>query len=200
MDGTGALILATATGSGFGGAMALGSWGEGTVLQHLVEVARTGGVDVVVVTIGPRANAVVESGDLGDALIVVNGDYEEGAASSLRAGLDTMWRQADIETVIIMELKRPGVFPEAVAALMASSRTNERPITVPKYRYARGSPIAIDRSLWPRLMGLEGHFELLDLVAAHPGWVDEIRLDLEPPAGVGTPEDLDVAARRRRFA
>ncbi|HCO14402.1 MAG TPA: hypothetical protein DIT46_09455, partial [Gemmatimonadetes bacterium] len=170
MQSTGSLVLATATGSGFGGAIALGLWRDKTVLEHLVEVARVGGADVIVIVVGPRAQEVISLVDLDDVVIVINDDYQEGSASSLRAGLDTMWRSDEIETAIIMEVERPGVAPETVISLAEASRSAMKPITVPKYRNTRGSPIAVDRSLWPRLMSFEENLDLLDLIAAHPDW------------------------------
>lgn len=199
MDQVGALILAAATGSGFGGVMALGRWGEGTLLEHLVSVARDAGVAVIVVVVGPRSDDVIAACELGDALIVINDDYEEGDASSLRAGLDTMWRIEEIETAIVMELEHAGVSASEIESVAAEPRDALAPITVPKYRYARSSPIAVDRALWPRLMGLEGRVDLLDLTAAHPDWVREVRLDSAPPKRVRTPDDLSVVERRRRL-
>ena len=38
MPDVGALIIASAPGSGFGGALALGRWGDGSVLDHVLEV------------------------------------------------------------------------------------------------------------------------------------------------------------------
>ncbi len=190
MESVGALILADAVGSGFGGAMALARWDGIPLLTHVSGVAGAGGAEVVVVVIGPRGEDVVGSFEHGETLLILNDDFEEGRASSLRAGLDTMWRVAEIETAVIIELERPAVTPEAVAAVAAAARTPQRPMTLLKYRYARGGPVAVDRSLWPRLMGLEGDVDLLDLAAAHPDWTEEVRVEQGRPARIRTPDDL----------
>ena len=199
MDQAGILILAAAPGSGFEGALAFGPWGNGTVLQHLVAVAREAGPAVVVVVVGPRSEELIEMGGLGEAVIVINDDYGEGSASSLRAGLDTLWRIDGVETAVLIDVDRPGLTAADFVAVVGGDRDATRPVTVPKYRYARGQPIAVDRSLWPRLMGLEGDVDLLDLTAAHPDWVTELRLESSPPARVLTPTDLLAAEQRRRL-
>ena len=197
MPDIGGLILASATGSGLGGAMALAAWERETVLEHLVDIARAAGLDPIVVVLGPRSDDVLAVVDLGEVTIVIDPDWREGRAAGLRSGLDTMSRFLEVETAVLIELDRPAITSNVVAAVAAGPRTAPAPVTVPKYRYARSGPIAVDSWLWPRLMGLEGEVDLLDLVEAHPGWVNEVRVDRLPPERVETLDDLEAAQRRR---
>jgi molybdenum cofactor cytidylyltransferase len=192
----GGLILASATGQGLGGALALAPWEETTLVEHVTSVARSAGLDPIVVVVGPRSDDLVDAVDLGKATFVIDPAWGEGRAAALRSGLDTMSRFPDVETVVIIELDRPTVTADVIAAVAAGPRSSPAPVTVPKYRYVRGGPVAVDRSLWPRLMGLEGDVYLMDLVEAHPAWINEVRIDRLPPERVETPDDLAVALGR----
>ncbi len=83
-----------------------------------------------------------------------------------------------------------------VDALVAAHDA-DHPVTAPKYRYNLGLPLVIDRGLWPRLMGLEGPVDLIDLITAHQEWVKEAWIDQVPPTRVGSPDDVATQVHRR---
>ena len=196
MSDVGALVLATAAGSRLGGALAFGSWGSGTVLEHVVAVVRQGGIEDVTVVLGPRVDDVLEASDLEDVTVVDDSEWEEGQASGLRAGLDTLWRSAEISTALIVDLERPDFDAATIRAIVAAHDAATTPVTVPKYRFARGGPVAIARELWPRLMGIEGNVDIYDLLNAHPAWLTEVWIDRVRSVRVSTPEDLEAMSRR----
>lgn len=192
----GALIIATATGSGFGGALALATWRRGTVLEHVARVVSAAGIEDVTVVVGPQAYEIAESVDLGEATFVIDPEWEEGRSAALRAGLDTMWRNVELSTALVADLERPGIETSTVAAVLEEHRSGATPVTLPKYRYARGGPFAVARALWPHLMGLEGDVDLTALFDAHRDWVSEVWIDRVPPSAVHTQSDLVAAAGR----
>ncbi len=77
-----------------------------------------------------------------------------------------------------------------VVTALLGEHTADKPVTAPKYRYSLGLPLVVDRSLWPRLMGLEGPVDLIDLITAHQEWVNETWIDRVPPARVSSPDDV----------
>ena len=78
---------------GAGGSRRLGSpkqvlpYGGGTLLGHVVGVARACRFDQLLVAIGGAAAEVRERVNLAGAEVVVNEDYAEGCASSIAAAL-----------------------------------------------------------------------------------------------------------------
>ena len=196
MADPGALILASARGAGFGGAVALGKWQTGTVLDHLISVVRTSGIEDVAVVVGPMSDSVIEATSHRDVTFVVDDDWAEGLASGLRAGLDTLWRETAAGAVVVFEVDRPGIDAGVVSSLLAGHGA-DRPVTAPKYRYSLGLPLVIDRGLWPRLMGLEGPVDLIDLITAHHDWVKEVWFDRVPPSRVVSPDDVAAQVHRR---
>ena len=69
-------------------------------------------------------------------------------------------------------------------------------MTVPKYRYSSGNPVLINRSLWPRVMSLEGDDGAKGLWLSHPDWVNEVWISETHPRGVDT--EMDVSDLRPR--
>ena len=68
-------------------------YGEGTLLGHVVSVARDCPFDQLVVAIGGAADDVRASVDLDGAEVVVNDAYGEGCSSSIAAALDRRARR-----------------------------------------------------------------------------------------------------------
>lgn len=186
-----ALVLAAGDSSRLGRPKQLLEWGGKTLLEHVVAKVRTWPVDSIWVVLGSDIDAILESTDLGDAGIVENPEWAEGIASSLRSGLDAIARRGDTDAVVIVLGDQPEIDASVVEELVERYRATGGPAVVPKYRYQRGNPVLIDRSLWPRLMSLEGDHGAGSLLQAHPEWVEEVWVASTAPRDVDTPEDVE---------
>ena len=167
------------------------------MLEVVVETVRGWPVDEVVVVLGASAEEILDEIDFGSATVIVNPEWEEGSASSLRAGLDLLSRGRAERVFIVLgdEPAIPGEVPEALLEALEDRRT---PAAAPKYRYQRGTPVLVDRSLWSRLMSLSGDVETSRLFDAHPDWITDVRVDHLPPRDVDTEDDVaDVQATTR---
>lgn len=191
-----ALILAAGASIRMGESKQLLDWGGRPLLGHILGQAGAWPVDQVVVVLGSEAETILERVDLGQALVVLNPEWQEGQASSLRAGLAALAREGGMEAAFIFLGDQPEVDPAVLSALVEAYRSSGRWAVVPKYRYTRGNPVLVDRALWPRLMSLRGDEGARRLLEAHPEWVEEVRFDQLPPRDVDTP--LDVADLRPR--
>ncbi len=185
-----ALILAAGSSSRLGSPKQLLPWGHDTLLGHVIKRTRSFGVDEVWVVIGCESERILDQVEFGDASVVVNDDYDEGLASSLRVGLDALIRESRADTVLIVMGDQPDLKADVVAEVLAVSRREKRPAVVPKYRYSWSNPIAVDRSLWERIMSLEGDEGAQRLLKAHPEWVREVWFEYLPPRDVDTQQDL----------
>ena len=197
MRGTAALIVGSGGASGFDRGIALAKWGATTVIEHLVRVAFEAGLDPVVVVLGDKGEEVVESTDLGAAVIVLDPEWEEGAAASIRAGLDQISRDDSVTAVALLAVDQPDQSSDVLAHLLAEAETTEASAVVPKYRYAEGLPMVIDRTLWQRMMGMEGDARVASLLKAHPEWVHEVWIDRIPPVVITSFDEFEQAAPRR---
>lgn len=187
---TAALILAAGSSRRLGRPKQLEPWGATTLLGRVVDQARTFPVDEVWVVLGHASERILDQVDLSRVTVVENPEWEEGIASSLRAGLDAITRLSRCESVLILLGDQPGVDREVVEELMASHRKAGLPVSIPKYRYSRGNPVVVERSLWPRLMSLEGDEGAQRLWQAHPEWVNEVWVSELAPRDVDTEADV----------
>ena len=185
-----ALVLAAGGSRRLGQPKQLLDWGGRLLLEEVTAAVAGWGVSPVVVVLGAHAEEILERADLGEAMVVVNPEWEEGLASSLRAGFDLLTRRREAEWAFVVLADQPNIPADVPPALLAAAADSGRPAVVPVYRYQRGNPVLFGRELWERLMSLEGDAGAADLLRAHPGWVHEVRFDHAAPADIDVPTDL----------
>lgn len=196
---TAAIVLAAGGSHRLGRPKQLEPWGDKNLLGHVVEITSRFPVAEVWVVLGHHSERILEETDLGDAGVIENLEWEEGIASSIRVGFDALTRLSRCERALIVIGDQPEVSEEVVEALLESHETAGKPVTVPKYRYSWGNPVVVDRSLWPRLMSLDGDEGAQRLWRAHPEWVNEVWFSDIPPRDVDTENDV-VDLRPRHTA
>ena len=114
------LVLGAGGSSRLGRPKQLLAYGEGTLLGHVVGVARACAFDQLVVAIGGSADEVRAGVDLAGADVVVNDGYGAGCSSSIAAALDVVDPRCQV--LVLMLGDQPGVTAAAVAALLEGPR------------------------------------------------------------------------------
>jgi molybdenum cofactor cytidylyltransferase len=177
---------------GAGGSRRLGRpkqllpYGSGTLLGHVVGVARSCAFDQLVVAIGGAADDVRAQVDLTGAEVVVNDAYGEGCSSSIAAALEVIDERCDV--LVLMLGDQPGVTAATVAALLAG-RGDAR-LAVCRYEDGRGHPIAFARAAFADLAGLHGDKGVWKMLDRGP--TTEIAIPGAIPLDVDTPEDYEA--------
>ena len=161
---------------------------DGTLLGHVVGVARECDFDQLVVAIGGAADEVRASVDLSGAEVVVNDAYGEGCSSSIAAALSAVDERCDV--LVLMLGDQPGVGPTVVRTLLA--RLGEAPMAVARYEDGRGHPFAFRRSMFPELASLHGDKAVWKLLEARADSVAEVRVPGTLPPDVDTWEDYEA--------
>jgi molybdenum cofactor cytidylyltransferase len=160
----------------------------GTLLGHVVAVARACPFDQLVVAVGGAAEQVRTSVDLAGADVVVNDDYGAGCSSSIAAALRALDPRCDV--LVLMLGDQPGVTATAVAALLAGRRG--APLAVCRYDDGRGHPIAFDRSTFGDLVALHGDKGVWRLLERRAGDVVEVPVAGRVPLDVDTQADYEA--------
>src|SRR5215216_1062912 len=143
---------------GAGGSRRLGRpkqllpFGEGTLLGHVVGIARACRFDQTIVAIGGAAEDVRAGVDLTGAEVVVNDAYGEGCSSSIAAALAAVDERCDV--LVLMLGDQPGISADTVSTLLRGR--GESPLAVCRYDDGRGHPLAFARSIFGELAGLHG--------------------------------------------
>jgi molybdenum cofactor cytidylyltransferase len=187
---------------GAGGSKRLGRpkqllpYGDGTLLGHVVGVARTCPFDQIVVAIGGSAEDVRSTVDLAGVDVVVNDDYGAGCSSSIAAALGVVDPRCDL--LVLMLGDQPGVAAGTVAALL--SGRGEAPLAVCRYEDGRGHPIVFARSVFGELADLHGDKGVWRLLDQRADDVMAVPLAGEIPIDVDTPEEYQAVLDARTAA
>ena len=152
----------------------------------LARAAATAGqvCDTVRVVVGAYPRRYGNEAKAAGAEVVVNPDWREGLASSLRRGVEVL--PAEIRAALILLADQPFVEKEHLEALLERLRTDGCDLVLSRYQGVLGAPALVDRSLFPRIMTLQGDrgARALAPVASSVGEVP-----LRAAHDVDTPED-----------
>src|SRR3954451_13024263 len=114
------LVLAAGGGRRYGMPKALVEYGGSLLVERAVETAQAV-CDPVLVVLGARAVDVWRQARLENALVLVNGEWETGMASSLRTGLDGLrglpGLPGQVDAALLLLVDMPGMTPAALARL-----------------------------------------------------------------------------------
>jgi molybdenum cofactor cytidylyltransferase len=185
------LVLAAGGSSRLGRAKQLLPYRGGTLLGHVVDVARGCKLDQLVVAVGGHAGAVRAAVDLSGTTVVVNEAFGEGCSSSIAAGLGAVDPRCDV--LVLMLGDQPGVTAATVGTLLAGR--DGAPLAVCRYEDGRGHPLAFARSVVGALESLHGDkgvWKLLDRRAAD---VVEVAVAGRIPRDVDTDADYEAVLR-----
>jgi molybdenum cofactor cytidylyltransferase len=179
------LVLGAGSSTRLGAAKQLLPYRDGTLLGHVVDVARACRFHQIVVAIGAAADEVRAKVDLAGADVVVNDGYGEGCSSSIAAALGAL--DPRCELMVLMLGDQPGVSADTVAALRAGR--GDAPLAVCRYDDGRGHPIAFARTLFDELAGLHGDRGVWRLLDRRAGEAIEVPIGGPVPLDVDTRED-----------
>ncbi len=176
---------------GAGGSKRLGrpkqllAYNGGTLLGHVVGVARECAFDQLVVAIGGSSVDVRETVDLRGAQVVVNDAYGDGCSSSIAAALDII--DSRCEALVLMLGDQPGVTADTVGALLAGR--GDADLAVCRYDDGRGHPIAFSPAIFGALADLHGDKGVWRLLDEGGDDVVEVPIAGAIPLDVDTEED-----------
>jgi len=188
MDSTAAIILAAGASTRLGQPKQLVMLKGETLLARTVRIAQEAGCSPILVILGAESEHIRAACPLPNAHIVVNEQWREGMASSIREGIDALRnfpREGRPAGAILMTCDQPAVTPNHLRVLAASGE-----ITASTYAGRNGVPAYFPASCSAALAQLSGDAgarELLRNARTVPLEYGELDID--------TPESL-VAAQR----
>ena len=185
------LVLAAGGSRRLGRPKQLLSYRGGTLLGHVVDVARACEFDQLVVAVGGHAAAVRATVDFRGAAVVVNDAFWEGCSSSIAVALATVDPRCDVLVLLLGD--QPGVTPATVEALLAGR--NNAPLAVCRYDDGRGHPLAFARSVFGALESLHGDKGVWKLLDRRADDVVEVPVAGRIPLDVDTVEDYEAVLR-----
>jgi molybdenum cofactor cytidylyltransferase len=179
------LVLGAGGSSRLGRPKQLLPYAGGTLLGHIVGVARACRFSQLVVAIGGAADDVRAHVDLRRAEVVENDAYGAGCSSSIAAALTRLDPRCDVLVLLLGD--QPGVTPETVSALVAGR--GDAPIAACRYDDGRGHPLAFAASTFAELAGLHGDRGVWRLLDRYDADVREVPIAGPIPLDVDTEDD-----------
>jgi molybdenum cofactor cytidylyltransferase len=164
-NNTGVIILAAGASSRLGSPKQLLAYSGATLLQHSIEEAQSSDASSVLVVLGANAEIIKSAINHTPANVVVNPDWKEGMASSIRFGLQTLVEMyPQTEAAIFMVADQPFVTAALLNNLMVLSRNGQRSVVASKYGSTFGTPVLLTKRFYPELMELTGDVGAKSLV------------------------------------
>jgi molybdenum cofactor cytidylyltransferase len=173
-----AVILAAGKSSRMGEPKQLLRLGESTVLGQTIDNVRRSTVREIVLVLGGSAETIRRQLTLPESLkVVVNPLWQQGMASSLRAGLCAV--SSETEAALIILADQPFVHPETLNRLAEQHRQSRVQIVIPTHRGVRGNPVLLDRSVFAEVMALEGELGCRAIFGNHLEGIVKLEVDDE---------------------
>ena len=170
-----AVVLAAGMSRRMGTPKQLLRLGENTLLGHTLETVRQSRADEIVLVLGFAAEDIKQQVPVEGLKVVINPAFQEGMASSLRAGLSALG--PDTEAALIILADQPFIKPETLDQLIDCHQRLRPQILLPLYKGFRGNPVLLDRSIFPEVMGLTGDVGCRAIFGSHTEGIRKLPVD-----------------------
>ncbi len=153
----GILILAAGVSSRLGKPKQMLHYNGKTLLQHGLQVAIDSAASPVIAILGANADLLKKDIDNNKITIVINKEWSEGMASSIRCGLEKLLEIAPlVDAVIIMVCDQPHVNVKLLNGLVEKYGETGNPIIASSYENSMGTPALFEKSIFEKLLALKG--------------------------------------------
>ena len=157
VNSCGIIILAAGASTRLGKPKQLLQYRGKTLLTHAINEAVNSNADAVVVVLGKDANLFKKEIDERKIRVAINSSWEEGMASSLRLGMDTLLKDKPyIDAVIFMVCDQPHVLSSILNELIITQQKTTKQIVTCNYGDSIGPPALFHKKYFKDLMKLSG--------------------------------------------
>jgi len=124
--------------------------------------------------------------------IVDNICFSQGMSTSVRAGIEKISRDQEIDGVMILPGDMPFIRPDTIDRILGTYFDLNNPIVIPTYHGKNGHPVLFDRSLFPELCLISGDIGARKVVECHLDKVYYLVVD-DPGVhiDIDSPEEYD---------
>lgn len=192
MKNTGIIILAAGESSRLGRPKQLLEFQDTSLLQRMIDLCAPLEFDTGVIVLGAHADEIQKAIDPGKFSFVMNANWQEGIAGSIRKGVEvSLEMNPELEHLLILLSDQPLVTTALLQNLLKTHSTDTKEITASKYNEDVGVPAVYSKSMFPLLMKLSGDRGAKKLMKRFPGKVATVPFE-KGSFDVDTPEDYDA--------
>jgi molybdenum cofactor cytidylyltransferase len=192
-----AILLAAGESKRMGRPKQLLEWQGKTLLQHVLESLINSNADDIILVLGHETDRIRKSLPALQIKIVINPDYKQGMASSLRQGLLAMDPRSEAFLVCLAD--QPGIGPEIMNNMIREFQQADpkRGIVRPVYRGLRGHPVLIGVRYLQEALQLQGDMGARQILMNHPEDIIEIEVTQDVVLkDIDTPEEYQKYMKR----
>jgi len=175
---TGIIILAAGQSARMGQPKQQLQYKGNSLLQHTINIALQSPYRPVVVVLGAFADDIVPTITPRPIDVIINTQWEEGMASSLRAGVGYLQKTPGISNALIMLCDQPHVSSKLLTDILRKKNQSGKSVVACAYNNTTGVPVLFDKKYFPGLLSLTGQEGAKKLLAAHPGDIATIDFPL----------------------
>jgi molybdenum cofactor cytidylyltransferase len=188
-----AIVLAAGESRRMGQPKQLLRLGERTLLDLALDNVRKSAAAEIILVLGSSAAQIRQQVSSQGVKIVMNSAYQEGMASSLRAGIGAVDPRA--HAVLIVLADQPCLRPTTLDRLIDHHRSNRPHIVIPTYKGFRGNPVLLDRSVFSEVTEIRGDVGCRAIFGGHTENIGKLEVD-DP----GILLDVDTSNDLKSFA
>jgi molybdenum cofactor cytidylyltransferase len=164
----GIIILAAGESSRMGIPKQLLQYSGRSLLQHSIDTATASGAQPIIVVLGSKADIIKKEIGINKIHLIVNAEWPEGMASSIRCGIKTLLElNPSTKGLIMLLCDQPHVTPDLLTDLMMTYEETGKMIVASYYRDTFGPPVFFHRTMLPDLLLLHGDVGAKGLISQH---------------------------------
>jgi molybdenum cofactor cytidylyltransferase len=149
-----AILLAAGASSRLGSPKQLLNWHNRPLLAHSIGQAQAVLSERVIVVLGANSDAIQTAVDLSAVKIIANPDWQQGVASSIRAGVQALSDTATAALILLCD--QPLINADHLQALLNVWQDNQHHIVASQYPNSVGVPALFPADYFPSLLALTG--------------------------------------------
>lgn len=196
-ENCGIVLLAAGESSRMGRPKQLLRFEGKSLLGHAVQVALDTVQEPVIVVLGANAPLFLPELDKQPVHTVLNPDWTEGMASSIRLGLSALLeRDSSVDAAVFMVCDQPFMSSALLKELIAKRKDTGKAIIASTYGNTAGTPAVFNKSIFPELLALAGDTGARKLIRQHPDLLATVPF-LLGNIDIDTPQDYEALRKNR---
>jgi len=199
LNSYGIILLAAGQSARLGKPKQLLNYKGKTFLEHSLQVAIETQLQPIVTVLGANADLLKKSIEQFSTKVVINQQWSEGMASSIRCGMEELIRiNPTIAGVIIMVCDQPYVTAKLLTDLVEKYKYSLKPIIASSYKNNIGTPALFDKTIFALLLSLKGDSGAKKIMKSNPDWVETVSF-LFGEIDIDTTGDYDLLIKGSKF-
>ena len=172
----GVVLLAAGASTRLGQPKQLLDYRGKSLLRHAIDLATEIGAKPIVTVLGAHANQLISEAEQQGVTVLINNDWKEGMASSIRHGLTGLLQiNPGVPAVIFMVCDQPFVTIDVLQNLLDEYTSTGKPMIACKYDGSIGTPALFDKTTFASLLQLKGDAGAKSILKARPDLVSTVR-------------------------